>query len=55
MDRIQGNKGLENAPARAARCEADQWRPSGDGQRSAIEAVGEEQAPDARMGETVLR
>ncbi len=33
----------------------DEWRLSGDGQRSAIEAIGEEQAAGARIGETVLR
>ena len=35
-------QGQETAPARAAGCEANEWRPSGDGQRSAIELLEEE-------------
>ena len=35
-------QGRETAPARAAGCEANEWRPSGDGQRSAIELLEEE-------------
>ncbi|KAL2058742.1 hypothetical protein ABVK25_000033 [Lepraria finkii] len=48
MDRIRGSSGRA-AAARAARYETDDraysaWRLSGDGQRSAIEVVGEEEA-----------
>lgn len=51
---MRSNKGRETAPARAAGCKADEWRPTSDGQRSAIEAVGEQQAAGVRMRETVL-
>ena len=35
-------QGQETTPARAAECEANEWRPNGDGQRSAIELLEEE-------------
>ena len=35
-------QGRETAAARAAGCEANKWRLSGDGQRSAIELLKEE-------------
>ena len=44
---MRNNKGQETALACTARCKADKWK-------SAIEAVGEEQAAGARMRETVL-